>query len=70
MAQPRFCRILRSVPRPMASAAGNVERVGAHEYHVGGLDRDVGADGDPQVGLGEGGGIVDPVPDRRTESGR
>ena len=40
-------------------------RVGAHEHDVGGLDRDVGAraDRDPDVGLREGGGVVDAVAD-------
>ena len=46
---------------------GDVLRVGAHEHDVGGLDRDVGAgaDRDPDVGLGERGGVVDAVADHR-----
>ena len=65
MAQVRFWRILRRVPRPISRAIGHVERVGAHEDEVGGLDGDVGAgaDGDAEVGLGEGGGVVDAVAD-------
>src|SRR6266511_4857591 len=43
----------------------NVEGVGAHEHDVGGFDGHVGAgaDGDAEVGLREGGGVVDAVPD-------
>ena len=44
---------------------GDVERVGAHQHDVGGLDGDVGAgaDRDADVGLGERGGVVDAVAD-------
>ena len=46
---------------------GDVERVGAHEHDVGGLDGDVGAgaDRDADVGLGERGRVVDAVADHR-----
>ncbi len=48
-------------------AVGDVERVGAHEHDVGGLDRDVGAgaDRDADVGLRERGRVVDAVADHR-----
>ena len=43
-AQPRSCRILRSVPpAPDPERHGYVERVGPHPHHLGGLDGHVGA---------------------------
>jgi hypothetical protein len=47
--------------------SGDVERVGAHQDDVRGLDRDVGAraNGDPDVGLGERWRVVDAVADHR-----
>src|SRR5690606_7685287 len=46
---------------------GDAGQIAAHEGDVAGLDGDVGpgADGDPDVGLGEGGRVVDPVADHR-----
>jgi hypothetical protein len=43
----------------------DVERIGAHQDDVGGLDRNVGAgaDGDPDVSFGERRGVVDAVAD-------
>ena len=43
----------------------HVERVRAHQHHIGDLDRDVGAGPDRQahVGASEGGGVVHPVSD-------
>ncbi len=42
-----------------------VEGVGTHQYHVGSLDRHVGAgtDGDAEVGLGQRRSVVDAVAD-------
>src|SRR5699024_127521 len=44
-------------------------QVAAHEGDVGGLDGDVGAGahGQAEVGLGEGGGVVDAVADHRDD---
>jgi hypothetical protein len=50
-----------------ADDGDDVARVVAHEDDVGGLDGDVGAgaDGDADIGLGQGGRVVDAVADHR-----
>ena len=56
---------MRSVRRERRIASAGDREVAAHEGEVAGLDGDVGAGahGDAEVGLGEGGGVVDAVAD-------
>ena len=61
---------MRSVAAADPQGDRDVERVGAHQHDVGGLDGDVGAgaDRDAEVGLRERGGVVDAVADHRDPS--
>ena len=56
---------MRSVRRGQADGIAGDSQVAADEGEVAGFDGDVGAGahGDPEVGLGEGGGVVDAVAD-------
>ena len=60
-------RIVVSVLRREGDGVGRGAEVAGHEGEVAGLDGDVGAgaDGDAEVGLGEGGRVVDAVADDR-----
>jgi hypothetical protein len=64
-AQPRLPRIVRSVARASRIASAGPAQVAAHQGQVAGGDRRVGAAAqrDPQVGLGQGRRVVDPVTD-------
>ena len=57
--------MVRRVRSGQADSVGGDSQVAADEGEVAGFDGDVGAGahGDPEVGLGEGGGVVDTVAD-------
>ena len=59
--------MVRSVARASRMASGAARRSPRDQGQVGGLDRDVGAGShrQPEIGLGERGGVVDPVADHR-----
>ncbi len=59
--------MIRIVARDSPRAAATAAWVATDQRDVRRLDRDVrtGADGDPEVGLGEGRRVVDAVPDHR-----
>ncbi len=64
-AQKRFCLIVRMRSPAQGDGLGHAGQVAAEEGDVGGLHGHVGAraDGDADVGLGQGRGVVDAVAD-------
>ena len=62
--------MLRIVARDSAIAVDDAVESAGDEGDVGGFDRDVGAgaDGEPDVGLGQRGGVVDAIADHADDA--